>query len=118
MPKEKRSGTAAAEGLAFCNALFEVERKWREAAPEKRFEARLDESLPILEAFAKWLDMQERRALPKSLLGVAAQYTLNQWDKLNVFLQDGRLEIDNNSSERAIKPAVIGRNYVLKFVMC
>nr|WP_282201274.1 transposase [Collibacillus ludicampi] len=36
-------------------------------------------------------------------------YCLNQWEKLEAFLQDGRLEIDNNRSERAIKPFVIGR---------
>jgi transposase len=43
---------------------------------------------------------------------------LNQWDKLTAFLKDGRLDIDNNRSERAIKPFVIGRNHVLNQVMC
>nr|WP_281423103.1 transposase [Paenibacillus oenotherae] len=52
---------------------------------------------------------QRSRTLPKSLLGQAITYSLNQWDKLIAFLQDGRLEIDNNRSERAIKPFVIGR---------
>ncbi|MDH6351106.1 hypothetical protein M2298_003064 [Brevibacillus sp. 1238] len=47
--------------------------------------------------------------LPKSLLGQAIAYSLNQWDKLTTFLQDGRLEIDNNRSERSMKPFVIGR---------
>lgn len=47
--------------------------------------------------------------LPKSGLGKAVQYCLNQWDKLVAFLEDGRLEIDNNRSERSIKPVVIGR---------
>jgi transposase len=51
--------------------------------------------------------------LPKGLLGVAITYTINQWEKLNVFLNDGRLEIDNNRSERAIKPVVIGRKNFL-----
>lgn len=113
LPANQRSGTTAAEGLAFCNALFEVERKWKEATVEQRFQARLTESRPILDAFFAWMGEQEPRVLPKSLLGTAITYTLKQWEKLNVFLQDGRLAIDNNRSERAIKPVVIGRKNFL-----
>jgi hypothetical protein len=51
-------------------------------------------------------------------LGQAVTYCLNQWTPLTNFLRDGRLEIDNNRSERSIKPFVIGRNYVLQPVMC
>lgn len=47
--------------------------------------------------------------VPKSKLGQAVTYSLNQWEKLNAFLLDGRLEIDNNRIERAIKPFVMGR---------
>lgn len=47
--------------------------------------------------------------LPKSTFGKAVQYCLNQWEKLQGFLLDGRLEIDNNRAERTIKPFVIGR---------
>ena len=47
--------------------------------------------------------------LPKSLLGVAVKYALNQWEKLVRFLEDGRIEISNNRAERSIKPFVIGR---------
>ena len=47
--------------------------------------------------------------LPKSSFGMAIMYCLNQWNKLTAFLQDGRLELDNNRSERSIKPFVIGR---------
>ena len=46
---------------------------------------------------------------PKSLLGKAIQYNLNQWDKLTVYLSDYRINLDNNRAERAIKPFVIGR---------
>ena len=49
------------------------------------------------------------RTLPKSPLGQAVSYTLNQWQKLLTYLEDGRLENNNNRSERAIKPFVIGR---------
>ena len=47
--------------------------------------------------------------LPKSAFGKAVTYCLNQWEKLQAFLLDGRLEIDNNRAERSIKPFVIGR---------
>lgn len=47
--------------------------------------------------------------LPKSTFGQAIAYCLNQWEKLQAFLLDGRLELDNNRSERSIKPFVIGR---------
>ena len=47
--------------------------------------------------------------LPKSTFGQAVQYCLNQWESLTNYLKDGRLEIDNNRSERSIKPFVIGR---------
>jgi hypothetical protein len=56
-----------------------------------------------------WLKIQEQKVLPKSGLGKAITYCLNQWDKLVAFLEDGRLEIDNNRSERSIKSVVIGR---------
>jgi len=113
VPLAQRSQTAAAEGLAFCNALFEVERKWKSATPEERYQARLTESQPILGQFHAWLQKQSARALPKGLLGKAVTYSLNQWEKLTAFLKDGRLEIDNNRSERSIKPVVIGRKNFL-----
>jgi transposase len=113
IPAAQRPQTAAAEGLAFCNALFEVERKYKEVTQEERYTARLAESKPILDKFFTWLETQRLRVLPKGLLGTAITYCLNQWEKLNVFLQDGRLEIDNNRSERSIKPVVIGRKNFL-----
>ena len=56
-----------------------------------------------------WLKQKETSVLPKSSFGGAITYCLNQWNKLTAFLKDGRLEIDNNRSERSIKPFVIGR---------
>lgn len=108
-PLRKKTDTVAAEGLNFCNALFMLERKWKEATPEKRYTSRLAESKPLLDKFKAWLDKQQAQVLPKSLTGTAITYTRNQWEKLNGFLQDGRLEIDNNASERSMKPVVVGR---------
>lgn len=107
-PKAK-TAVAAREGLEFCNRLFAIERDLKDATPEERLKARTEQSRPALDAFSAWLRMQRPRVLPKSLLGQAIAYCLNQWDALVVFLQDGRLELDNNRSERSIKPFVIGR---------
>jgi hypothetical protein len=69
----------------------------------------IERSQPILDAFSAWLREQTPRVLPKSALGKAIKYCRNQWDRLVAFLEDGRLEIDNNQAERSIKPFVIGR---------
>jgi transposase len=106
---QAKTETAAQQGLAFCNQLFAIERDLKDASPEERYAVRMERSKPILEAYLAWLRQQRSRTLPKSLLGQAIAYSLNQWDKLTAFLQDGRLDIDNNRSERSIKPFVIGR---------
>lgn len=101
--------TVAAQGLAYCNQLFAIERELKESTPEERHKVREAQSRPVLEAYQTWLRQQKSRTMPKSLIGQAIAYSLNQWDKLTAFLKDGRLEIDNNRSERSIKPFVIGR---------
>lgn len=101
--------TTAEEGLAFCNRLFAIERDLKDATPAQRQAARMDRSQPVLHSFRDWLEKQALIVLPKSTLGQAISYCRSQWDKLVVFLQDGRLELDNNRSERSIKPFVIGR---------
>lgn len=110
LPAQQRGAAVAAkEGLDFCNQLFAIERELQEATPEKRYTVRQERSRPLLEAFSAWLKYQSPRVLPKSAFGQAIHYCQNQWDKLTTFLQDGRLELDNNRSERSIKPFVIGR---------
>ncbi|MDI6814443.1 MAG: IS66 family transposase, partial [Desulfitobacteriaceae bacterium] len=105
----KAAPTAAREGLEFCNKLFAIERELHNVTSEERYEGRLAKSRPVVDAFSAWLKYQTPRVLPKSALGQAIQYCRNQWDKLTAFLLDGRLELDNNRSERSIKPFVIGR---------
>jgi len=99
----------ATEGMNFCNQLFAIEGKWKDLSPKERYEKRFEQSKPVLDAFFVMVKKQERKVLPKSVLGQAIAYCLNQWDKLVAFLEDGRLEIHNNRSERSIKPVVIRR---------
>lgn len=106
---QKQGKTAAHAGLAFCNQLFAIERDLKDIAPQQRLAARKERSQPVLEQFAAWLEAMAEQVLPKSKLGEAVRYCRNQWPKLLTFLLDGRLELDNNRAERAIKPFVIGR---------
>jgi hypothetical protein len=67
----------------------------------------VEELTCLLDDLKTWLD--DEVFLPKSLTGKAATYTLNQWEALNRYLEDGELSIDNNASERAMRPVAIGR---------
>jgi len=102
-------GSATLVGLDFCNRIFDIESDLRDVTPEERKAARLERSKPLLDEFKLWLDEHALTVLPKFPLGKAIGYCLGQWNKLNNFLSDGRLEIDNNRAERTIKPLVIGR---------
>lgn len=109
MPAGSLKPVALTEALNFISQLYAVERDLKDESPEERYKQRLKMSKPILDAFLAWLERKQHDVLPKSGFGKAIQYCLNQWDKLVAYLEDGRLEIDNNRSERAIKPVVIGR---------
>jgi transposase len=108
-PKKSDIPTSTEEGLVFCNKLFEIEKELQNVTEQERYEGRLERSCKIIDDFKDWLQYQSKRAAPKTPLGKAVHYCRNQWDKLTAFLLDGRLEIDNNRSERSIKPFVIGR---------
>jgi transposase len=119
LPAAARDGPSAIrEGLEYCNRLFAIERTVQAADPAVRYRVRTERSRPVLAQFAWWLRAHRHTALPKSPLGEAIAYCLNQWTALPAFLLAGRLELDNNRSERSIKPFVLGRNYALQPVMC
>lgn len=88
---------------------IEEELKLKSASPEEIYQHRQEYSKPLLIEFKQWLDDNSLHIRPKSPLGNAFGYALNQWDKLIRYIDDGRLEIDNGLSERKIKPFVIGR---------
>jgi len=111
--KASPSSSVAMEGIEYCNKLFSIERTLSDLSPEKRYKERLDQSKPVLEAFLLWLTVKKQQVLPKSQLGKAVSYCLNQWCKLEAFLLDGQTEVSNNRAERAIKPFVIGRKNFL-----
>lgn len=107
------SRTRSSEGLKFCNKIYHYEKQYADLTPDQRFERRKQEVQPVLDAFKSWLEEQKRSTLPKSKLGEAVKYCINQWDKLINFMLDGHIAVDNNLAERAIKPFVLGRkNYM------
>ncbi len=113
-PEKKDPDVAAKRGLEFCNRLFALERELKKVSPEERYRIRLKRGRLIVDEFKEWLDYQRPKVLPKSAFGQAIGYSLKQWQKLNAFFADGRLEIDNNRAERSIKLFVIGRkNWLL-----
>ena len=91
--------------------LYKLEKQAKESnlSFDEVCRLRQEKSKLILEKIKHFLDEQIHKTPHKSPLGSAIFYMLNQWNKLIVYLEDGRLEIDNNRSERAIKPFVIGR---------
>jgi len=91
--------------------LYRIERELKDekASHSQIFMRRASDARPILAKIKKLLDESQLKVPPKSPLGKALHYSLTHWDALNHYLYDGRLEIDNNQTERAIKPFVIGR---------
>ena len=111
LPKGQAKGSAASQGLSYCNLLFDLEAGMAELSAEERYRRRLEQEKPVLDAFLSWVN--ERNAAPKSALGKALTYVKEQWPYLSNYLKDGRLEISNNRAERSIKPFVIDRKNFL-----
>ena len=78
-----------------------------------RLQLRKAQSEPVLERMKAWLDARTLDTLPKSPLGEALTYALNQWEALQRFTEDGALEIDNNIAENALRPIALGRKNFL-----
>lgn len=94
-------------GVDYCDQLYRLERKFKHLSPGKRRKARQKYSKSVVEKFLKWVD--ESPFFGKNALAKAAEYTLKRVHGLKAFLFDGRIEIDNNPAENAIRPNVIGR---------
>lgn len=89
--------------------LYRIETLYKDSTPAQRQRQRQVHSGPLLDELRRWLEKSQQHVPPQSSLGKAISYSLNQWPNLVLYLEDGRLSIDNNRAERAIKPFVIGR---------
>ncbi len=95
--------------------LYNIERIARDEnmLHQQRYELRQKESVPVLENLHRWLKQNVAVPTPKSATGTAFAYALKRWEKLMIYAGDGKLEIDNNLVENAIRPIAIGRkNYM------
>ena len=101
--------------LGLIAQLYDVEDEVRGRTDQERLAARQGRSLPVLKRLEEYLREQKGLALPKSQFGKAINYAPNQWEALLLYASDGRLEIDNNSSERTLRPCAIGRKNWLFF---
>lgn len=106
--KNKKAGKADM-AVSLIGKLYAIEKKIKNESVEASHQIRQQESVPQLQKIRTWLDKAILGALPKSLLGKAIAYLDKNWSKLTIYVKDGRLNIDNNPAENAMRPFVIGR---------
>ena len=109
--KSSKKKGLAHQVVALIDSLYRLERKLKEdnASLPLIFRQRILQAKPILDKIKLSLEENYSKIPPKTPLAEAFFYTLSHWDALYLYLSDARLEIDNNRSERAVKPFVIGR---------
>ena len=99
----------AAEALRRIGDLYAIEAEVRGRSAEERRVARQERSQPIVAALQAWLVAQLERVSGQSALAAALRYALRHWPGLVLFLEDGRVELDTNTVERALRPIALGR---------
>jgi transposase len=103
----------ATEALARIKLLYDIEAEVRGSPPDIRRAARQQRSKPVVEALKPWFEDSLARMSKGSKLAEALAYGLNHWDGLCRFLDDGRIEIDNNTVERSIRGLALTRKNAL-----
>lgn len=108
-----RPGPTCQEALARIARLYEIERSIRGQPPPDRLATRQTEAVPLLSDMKQWLERTLGELSAKSALAQTIRYSLTRWQALTRYAHDGRLEIDNNAAERAIRQVALGRkNYL------
>ncbi|MBN9318061.1 MAG: IS66 family transposase [Devosia sp.] len=99
----------ATEALRRIGELYAVEAQFRGQSPAHRLAARRQHSRPLIAELCAWLEAQLAQVSGRSSLAEAIRYALSRWEALTRFLHDGRIELDTNPVERAIRPVALGR---------
>lgn len=101
----------AKEAIARIREIYLIDRRAKEAGlgPDALRDVRRSEALPLLERLREWMAVTRTKVLDKGLLAKAIDYSLSNWDALVRYCDDGRLEIDNNAAERALRAVAVGR---------
>ncbi len=106
-----KSGKGLGElGLKYFKELYDIEEELRDKSVEERYGVRLEKAKPIWEAMKTWAEKKKGKVPKQSHIAGAFNYLLNEYEFLTNYLLDGRLEIDNGFTERAIRKFAIGRN--------
>ena len=103
----------AAEALQRIGQLYAIEADIRGRSADERCAARQARSRPITKAFEPWLRASLENVSQKGKLAEAIRYALSRWEGLAHFLDDGRIELDSNTVERAIRPIALNRKNAL-----
>jgi len=103
----------AHEGLKQIAALYKIETDIRGLSADERVAIRRAKTKPLIESFKNWLDQARTQVSAKSPTGAALKYINRYWGGLVLFLNDGRIEMDNNTVERTIRPIALGRKDAL-----
>lgn len=101
--------------LLWMQELYAVEREAREKnlSAQERYLLRQQKARPVMDLLGEWLVEEHAKVLPKSAIGKAIYYLVARYNKIYLYLEDGRLEIDNNPVENSIRPVALGRkNYL------
>jgi transposase len=110
---ESKQSPIAKEALNRISALYGIEAEARGSPSDERKRLRQEKTKPLLAALQAWLAETRPKLSQKTDLAAAIRYTLSRFKALTRFVDDGRLEIDNNAAERAVRPLALGRkNYL------
>ena len=107
----------AHEALERIGQLYDIEREIAGKPADIRRAVRQELSRPKLEALHSWAEKQLTRISTKGDLAKAFRYALGRWHAFSLFLDDGRVAIDNNAAERAVRPICLGKNYAKRRIM-
>ena len=113
LKEDERPGSLALIGREYCDKIFEIEREAKDKTFSERHAIRNAKAVPVLEEFHAWLESVQPYVAPKSKIGKAINYAINQWENLKRYLLDGRIECSNNRCERSVKTFVINRKNFL-----
>jgi hypothetical protein len=99
----------AKEALDRIGKLYDIERTISGQSAEERLAVRQKKTRPLVEDFRRWAEVQLTKLPGKGDLAKAFRYGLNRWPSFTLFLEDGRVAIDNNAAERGMRPIGVGR---------
>jgi transposase len=111
--QQAHASPTATEALERIGALYGIEKEIRGRPPQERRQVRQARSKPLLDSLRQWFETTLLKLSRKSDTTVAIRYAISRWDALVRYSDDGRLEIDNNAAERALRAVALGRkNYL------